>query len=425
MPNKLYTLDHSSSEMRKALQELCREHRITSGWIKNTRKSELTLALNGGLKSARLSSCDCLGETETHNSDCQVAITKLPWFEEKISAVSVDSEEPKSGSLEGMLANAVTKNIKGSIDKTITTAVDTTKQHLVTTFDRKVKDVLDGVEKKVAELRRPINITIGDSPTVNLGSSLTHPLLPDVIECLHHFNKVLLVGKAGTGKSWMIKQASKSLGYDTSGESSDFVYVCGTSGVTEGHLTGRMLFDGTYKDGLAVAPFEKGGVLCADEFDGFDENCALVFNGMLDDQGVLAVPNRPDNPVAHRHEKFKFAGCANTMCDGADFSYSGRNQLDRATLDRFGAVIIKVDYDKPLERALIGEYSDTAQMLWSLRRNIDKERIEKIISTRRFKDAHVWRKLGHDNEWIMNRFTVSWTKEEIAKANCKNILEVL
>ena len=253
MPNKLYTLDHSSTEMRKALQELCREHNVPSGWIKNTRKSELTLALNGGLKSARLSSCDCISETEKHRLDCQVTITKLPWFEKKISAVSVDSEEPKSDSLEGMLANAVTKNIKGSIDKTITTAVDTTKQHLVTTFDRKVKDVLDGVEKKVAELRRPINITVGDSPTVNLGKSLTHPLLPDVVECLHHFNKVLLVGKAGTGKSWMIKQASKALGYDTSGESSDFVYVCGTAGITEGHLTGRMLFDGTYKDGLAVA----------------------------------------------------------------------------------------------------------------------------------------------------------------------------
>ena len=76
-----------------------------------------------------------------------------------------------------------------------------------------------------------------------------------------------------------------------------------------------------------------------------------------------------------------------------------------------------------MERALIGEYSSTAQMLWTLRRNIDRERIEKIVSTRRFKDAHVWRKLGHDNEWIMNRFTVSWTKEERMKAKCKEIIE--
>ena len=150
--------------------------------------------------------------------------------------------------------------------------------------------------------------------------------------------------------------------------------------------------------------------------------CALVFNAMLDDQGVLAIPNRPDNPVAIRHEKFKFAGCANTYCDGADFSYSGRNQLDRATLDRFGDVVIEVDYDKALERALVGEYSDTATMLWSLRRNVDNERIERIVSTRRFKDAHVWRKLGKSNEWIIKRMTTSWTSEELDKVNYKRIV---
>jgi len=418
----------STKKLRGECIYICKRGGVRSGWIKNARKNECLLFLNDGKKSARLDDrCKCYYmEHASQTNGCGLENITYMFSHSSSAEDSRKAKTPKLKSsadgLEGILINAVMETISRDVNDTISSAVEDAHSALMQTFENSSADILSEVEKKISELRKPLHITVGDKPTVKLDGAINHPLLPDVIEALHYRDKVLLVGKAGTGKSTMIKQASSALGYDTSGKTHEYVYMCGTAGVTEGHLTGRMLFNGEYRNGLAVPPFERGGVLCADEFDGFDENCALVFNAMLDDQGVLAIPNRPDNPVAIRHEKFKFAGCANTHCDGADFSYSGRNQLDRATLDRFGDVVIEVDYDKALERALIGEFSDTAHMLWSLRKNVERERIERIVSTRLFKSAQTWRKLGKSNAWFLERITTSWTAEEKDKVGYNDIV---
>jgi hypothetical protein len=117
------------------------------------------------------------------------------------------------------------------------------------------------------------------------------------------------------------------------------------------------------------------------------------------------------------------ASCMNTFGDGQDFSYSGREQQDSATLDRLGDVTIFIDYDKGLEKAIIGEGNERwASMLWELRQRMNQEHIhERIVSTRRFADAQIWQKAGKSMNWYIDRITTAWTPEELDKVNIKQL----
>ena len=52
----------------------------------------------------------------------------------------------------------------------------------------------------------------------------------------------------------------------------------------------------------------------------------------------------------YAHENFRVVAAANTFGTGASYEYTGRTQLDAATLDRFAPIYI--DYDERIENAL-------------------------------------------------------------------------
>jgi hypothetical protein len=182
-----------------------------------------------------------------------------------------------------------------------------------------------------------------------------------------------------------------------------------------------MTFDGTFIDGSVSRAFRDGSFLCLDEFDGFDANAGLVFNSVLDNQGVLATPNDKDNPFARKHDDFHVAVASNTWGDGNDFNFAGRGQLDLATLDRLQAVKVYVDYDKNIERALAGNYTNMADCLWSLRERCDKNHVRRTISTRLFLDGQKWMLAGKNNSKLLDIITTGWTKEELDKVNIKEL----
>ena len=70
---------------------------------------------------------------------------------------------------------------------------------------------------------------------------------------------------------------------------------------------------------------------------------------------------------------------ANTFGRGADRQYVGRNQLDAASLDRF--IVVNMDYDNVLERALAGN-RDWTKRVQRIRREIQKQQVRHIVSPR-------------------------------------------
>ena len=320
-----------------------------------------------------------------------------------------------SGSLEDMLANKVAEKLGDDIYN----RTEKIQGDLIEAFSEQTDELSKKVDKKINSLQRPVTVYIDDVKVDNV-PGLKHKQFPFVLECLKLFKRVWLCGPSGTGKSYLVEQCARALGFST--DQGNYEYLKGSAGVTESHMTGRMTFDGTFIDGSVSRSFREGSFLCLDEFDGFDSNAGLVFNSVFDNQGVLATPNDKENPFVTKDKNFHVAIASNTWGDGNDFDYAGRGQLDGATLDRMQSVKVYVDYDKNVERALAGaEYGNMAEAFWSLREKCNKNHVRRIISTRLFIDGQKWMLAGKSVAKLLDIITTGWTKEELDKVNIREI----
>ena len=397
-------MNYSQSELRamahgrvkKLAIAKCKQNGMKSSWVQSVHKDELI---------------DFLVNDNMPQTTPMPTPTPTPT---PTPGASTPQPSAGTGSLEDMLADKVAEKLgDGIYDR-----VSKVEGDLIKAFGDETEKLSDKVDKKINSLQRPIKVYIDDVEVKEV-SGLKHKQFPFVLECLKLFKRVWLCGPSGTGKSHLIEQCARALGFSTN--QSNYEYLKGSAGVTESHMTGRMTFDGTFIDGSVSRAFRDGSFLCLDEFDGFDANAGLVFNSVLDNQGVLATPNDKDNPFARKHDDFHVAVASNTWGDGNDFNFAGRGQLDLATLDRLQAVKVYVDYDKNIERALAGDYTNMADCLWSLRERCDKNHVRRTISTRLFLDGQKWMLAGKDNSKLLDIITTGWTKEELDKVNIKQL----
>lgn len=167
-----------------------------------------------------------------------------------------------------------------------------------------------------------------------------------------------------------------------------------SSQMTVASLLGYMDAVGKFVPGIVYEPYTNGGILILDEIDNGNSNTTTVVNGLID--SCIYFPNGMQN----RNEKFILVATANTIGQGANTQYIGRNKLDQALLNRF--VFLEWDYDRELEREIISnllrEYNDNnseenrkdisylssliLQDIESLRKAINELNINLIISTR-------------------------------------------
>ena len=397
-------MNYSQSELRamahgrvkKLAIAKCKQNGMKSSWVQSVHKDELI---------------DFLVNDNMPQTTPMPTPTPTPT---PTPGASTPQPSAGAGSLEDMLADKVAEKLgDGIYDR-----VSKVEGDLIKAFGDETEKLSDKVDKKINSLQRPIKVYIDDVEVKEV-SGLKHKQFPFVLECLKLFKRVWLCGPSGTGKSHLIEQCARALGFSTN--QSNYEYLKGSAGVTESHMTGRMTFDGTFIDGSVSRAFRDGSFLCLDEFDGFDANAGLVFNSVLDNQGVLATPNDKDNPFARKHDDFHVAVASNTWGDGNDFNFAGRGQLDLATLDRLQAVKVYVDYDKNIERALAGNYTNMADCLWSLRERCDKNHVRRTISTRLFIDGQKWMLAGKDNSKLLDIITTGWTKEELDKVNIREL----
>jgi len=155
---------------------------------------------------------------------------------------------------------------------------------------------------------------------------------------------VALVGDAGTGKSTLAEQVAAALGLRF------HPFSC-SGGVAESKLFGRMTpnlntGEEVYRASELVDYFRNGGVFLLDEMDGLDANVLTAANGMFEAKRWAA----PSGEVIERHPDFILFSAMNTYGTGASRLYTGRSQLDAASLDRW--VVLDCDYDAELERSL-------------------------------------------------------------------------
>lgn len=154
---------------------------------------------------------------------------------------------------------------------------------------------------------------------------------------------VMIVGPAGSGKSYFAKWYAKRI-------QKDIEIVVGS-----GDLAGSQLWvdqvsakngTTTVHRGPAARACTEGNVLLLDEVDGFDPNSLLPMNAVLNGDTHLSVPVLGNLEI---DPDVKIIACANTTGLTRDRTYTARNKLDGAFLNRF-AVVIHAGYEEKVDR---------------------------------------------------------------------------
>ena len=276
------------------------------------------------------------------------------------------------------------------------------------------KALADAVREEMEKQgTKTIEVKQADKPAVKLDGP-QHPVFERVLKLVIAGANVLLVGPAGTGKSYLSEQIGKALGRE-------YGAINGTAGASETQLTGWLLPVGEngrmqYVPSIFVRLYQGGNsVFCFDEMDAFDPNMLLIANGALAN-GHIFIAHKLCGQHVKRGENTSIIGTANTWGTGANQVYMGRNGLDASTTDRF--IKVYVDYDKGLERRIaksVGLAPEQAQELWSLRDKVMQHKLRRLVSTRAFQQAGMMLSAGDSWSTVMETITAGWTPDELAK----------
>jgi len=303
-----------------------------------------------------------------------------------------ESPKGKVSSDENGVSAAFNLNI--NIMELLKNVVDEKADVLTAEIDKKIKEVAKTLQPNVIQLSET---KIGEV------TGKMHKSFEESIKILSALKTLFISGPTGSGKTFLAEQLAKALDLE-------FGFMSISAGISEAHLAGRMLVDGTYVPAEFVRIYENGGVFLLDEVDSADPNTLLFLNSAIAN-GRLFVPNRKDNPVAKRHENFYLICSGNTWGNGG-FEYVGREKLDKAFLDRFELAKVLVEYDIELEQN-ITESSMLTKKLQLIRKYLKDT--ERSVSTRSIINAHVLSKSGFSDNDILDKLTLSYSTEETNK----------
>lgn len=164
-------------------------------------------------------------------------------------------------------------------------------------------------------------------------TQVVHSSFEPVAHAVAHDVPVYLYGPAGSGKNVLVEQVARMLDLD-------FHFMgCVTD---EFKLAGFADAAGTYHETEFYRAFKYGGIFFLDEFDASDPTVAIALNGAIANR-YFAFPEE----TVHAHPDFRVVAAGNTLGTGRDAVYTGRMQLDAASLNRFAT--IPVGYDSAID----------------------------------------------------------------------------
>lgn len=256
---------------------------------------------------------------------------------------------------------------------------------------------------------RPLEVKFAEKTTV-IGTA--HAKLEEALKRINATQNIMLVGPAGSGKTYLAAQLAESLQLD-------FSSISCSSGMSESVITGWLLpVDGgafEYHESDFIRIYENGGVFLFDEMDAADPSILLIINQALAN-GKITVPQRKGNTEVKRHKDFICVGACNTFGRGSNLMYSGRERLDESTLDRFRLGLMEMDYDKLLEEKVVDK--SVRDWAWQVRARIEESGLRRVMSTRFMIDAT---KLLQNTDSTMKDvkeiFFVGWKEDERRKVD--------
>lgn len=221
-----------------------------------------------------------------------------------------------------------------SADKVLEIAKPKIEEHIVQTF---------GVLPQIHEVRTPAATT-----TI---TGVVHEEFDTVLQLVNCDIPVFLTGAAGTGKNVICKQVAQAMGLE---------FYFSNAVTQEYKLTGFIDANGTYHSTQFYEAFTKGGVFMLDEMDASIPEVLIMLNAAIANRYFDFPTGRVD-----AHEDFRIIAAGNTYGTGADIEYTGRFQLDAASLDRFA--VVEIDYSPAIEEAVANGNRELLEFVRSFR----------------------------------------------------------
>ena len=256
----------------------------------------------------------------------------------------------QGGGLGAQLETALLKVLaEQSVDKVLETAKPLLEKHIKETY---------GVLPQVHEIITPAGKTEV--------KGTVHEKFDTVVNLVNADIPVFLTGAAGTGKNVLCKQVSEALQLE---------FYFSNAVTQEYKLTGFIDANGTYHETQFYKAFTEGGLFMLDEMDASIPEVLIILNA--------AIANRYfDFPTGRveAHENFRLIAAGNTFGTGADMEYSGRFQLDAASLDRFA--MITIDYSPAIEEAIARGDEELTGFIRAFRKSCATQGIKHLATYR-------------------------------------------
>lgn len=214
-------------------------------------------------------------------------------------------------------------------------------------------------------------IRIPERPKVETKEVL-HEMFDIILSATLDNEPLYFFGPAGTGKSYLARQIANALNID-------YYY---TNNVTdEVQIKGFIDANGRYHETEFYKAFVNGGVFLLDELDASIPETLTMLNEAIAN-GYFPFPTGKVNA----HKDFHCLAAGNTFGTGADNEYTGRYQLDAATLNRFG--VVRVDYDSRIENAMCGNDSALVEFAHDYREAVKQCGVSSLCTYRDIKRLH-------------------------------------
>ena len=246
---------------------------------------------------------------------------------------------PATGGLGSQLEEALIKVLaEQSVDKVLEAAKPLLDEHIKQTF---------GLLPQVHEVKT-------ERGTEKI-EGVVHEKFDTVLNLVNADIPVFLTGAAGTGKNVICKQVAKAMNLE---------FYFSNAVTQEYKLTGFIDANGTFHETQFYQAFVNGGLFMLDEMDASIPEVLIILNA--------AIANRYfDFPTGRieAHEDFRLIAAGNTYGTGADIEYTGRFQLDAASLDRFA--MVEIDYSPAIEEAISGGDKELVDYIHAFRKAVE------------------------------------------------------